>query len=484
MRTKTYPEWVYKYLKPGTNIHPINGKYYLYECKSVYDPVKKRTKKITGKCLGRITKDGFIPSGKRKLEETVKRKIEKPIKVKEYGLCSFIDKHLKEYVSALKKHFPEDYLQILAISYSRFAYNSPLKNVEIRYQQSYMEQMFGKCIINDKVASEVLKRIGNEKDKIESYMKEFVSRKDRLVIDMTHIFSYSRQMEINKIGYNSEHKFDPQVNILYLMSQKRKMPVYYKILPGNIREVKAIKNFIKETEIIEGFIIMDKGFYSEKNIKELEESGIKYIIPLRRDNVLINYKEIKENKFETSAKLFEYQKRPIFGKKIEGKDFDMFIYLDKELKHKEEKEYLCGIFSDPEKFSKEEYNKIRHRFGTIVFITNQKKLSVEKAYHIYKTRNDIEQMFDAQKNVLENDISYMHSIETLEGWMFISHIVLQWYYELYKILNDNNLLHKYSIQDMINILLDVKKVNINGVWYNAEVTNKTANLLDKLKIQL
>lgn len=38
-------EWVKKYIKPGTNVLPTNGHYYLYECKSVYDQVKKKTNK-------------------------------------------------------------------------------------------------------------------------------------------------------------------------------------------------------------------------------------------------------------------------------------------------------------------------------------------------------------------------------------------------------------------------------------------------------
>jgi hypothetical protein len=57
-----YPAWTQKYKEKGLAIHPIGGKYYLYRISSVYDPVKKRAKKITKEYLGRITEeDGLIP---------------------------------------------------------------------------------------------------------------------------------------------------------------------------------------------------------------------------------------------------------------------------------------------------------------------------------------------------------------------------------------------------------------------------------------
>lgn len=36
-------------------------------------------------------------------------------------------------------------------------------------------------------------------------------------------------------------------------------------------------------------------------------------------------------------------------------------------------------------------------------------------------------MFDGMKNVLEADHTYMQNEQTLQGWMFINHITLQWY---------------------------------------------------------
>ena len=57
------PEYVTKYKKPvNTEIKQIRGHWYLYERRNEYDPAIKRSRKKSGKCLGKITESGFVPS--------------------------------------------------------------------------------------------------------------------------------------------------------------------------------------------------------------------------------------------------------------------------------------------------------------------------------------------------------------------------------------------------------------------------------------
>ena len=60
------PDFVAAYIKPvNTEIKCIGGHWYLYERTNVYDPKIKRSRKKSGKCLGKITEAGFIPSKSR-----------------------------------------------------------------------------------------------------------------------------------------------------------------------------------------------------------------------------------------------------------------------------------------------------------------------------------------------------------------------------------------------------------------------------------
>ena len=61
MALKDYPEWVLKHKKKGIELRCIKGKYSAYRVSSKWDPIKKRSKKITGEYLGVITPKGITP---------------------------------------------------------------------------------------------------------------------------------------------------------------------------------------------------------------------------------------------------------------------------------------------------------------------------------------------------------------------------------------------------------------------------------------
>ena len=97
----SHPEWATRYKKPGTELRFIRGCYYLYEYKTVYDQVRKKPKKISGKLLGSITeKQGFISSSKRNLENTIHQKVFKQVKCKEYGVSLLITEKFDIYSKA------------------------------------------------------------------------------------------------------------------------------------------------------------------------------------------------------------------------------------------------------------------------------------------------------------------------------------------------------------------------------------------------
>ena len=60
------PDFILHFQKPeNTEIKHIRGHWYLYERHNKYDPSIKRSRKVSGKCLGRITEQGLIPTKRR-----------------------------------------------------------------------------------------------------------------------------------------------------------------------------------------------------------------------------------------------------------------------------------------------------------------------------------------------------------------------------------------------------------------------------------
>lgn len=106
---------------------------------------------------------------------------------------------------------------------------------------------------------------------------------------------------------------DPQINLLYLYSSKSEMPVYYRVLPGNVREVRAFRNALIEAGLNDAVIVADKGFYSKNDIELLQQEKLKFILPLRRDNTIVDYTHIESNTFKQSDSCFEHEKKGLSG---------------------------------------------------------------------------------------------------------------------------------------------------------------------------
>ena len=85
---------------------------------------------------------------------------------------------------------------------------------------------------------------------------------------------------------------------------------------------------------------------------------------------------------------------------------------------------------------------------------------------------------------MDADHTYMQDSQTLEGWMFVNHLVLQWYQHLYIELKEKQLINKISVNDYIQLLTDVKKIKINDKWYLNEFTQQTQKMIHKLNIKI
>ncbi len=477
-----HPEWATKHKRKGTELRLIGGRYYLYEVTSKWVPELKRSKKITGKLLGRITKeDGFIESDKAKLRKqtlAVSR-----LTVKEYGITFYINNYLKDYQVLLKKHFPDYWRQILVLAYSRMVYHSPMKNTEFHYHHSYMSELYKGLKLSPKQLTVFLREFGTHREQIISFFKEFSGVHNNILFDGTDLLSKSKMMDITQYSKSKKGTYDSLTNLMFAFSVDLQLPLYYRILPGNIKDVKAFKLCLKELDAKDAVVIADKGFYSQKNIEELIGEQLRFIIPLKRDSSLIDYQKIKDGDKKVFDGFFKFHGRVIWYYSYIIDKLKVNLYLDDQLKLEENKDYLTRVETLPEKYSMEGFFQKQYHFGTIAMLHNTDK-KPQEVYINYKSRGQIEEMMDVLKNILEADSSYMQNEQALETWMFINHITLHWYYRIYQLLAKYELTGKYSPMDFILFLKEIRKVKINGVWHLAEITNKTKKILEKLNIPI
>jgi len=468
-----YPEWVTKHRRKGTNISCINGKYYLYAVASVWNREKGRAQMVNKGYLGRITEKGFVP------KEDKYPKIETPVNVKEFGATNVLYEISADIRERLERTFGCDGLTVYAIALMRLLNNCPFKRVELCYRHSFLSELLPSLRLSGKDISGFLRSFGEDRGKISGFMTGTIGEGCHILFDGTSIVSDSEKMKINRLGYNAHKGFAAQINLMYAFSQDEKAPAYYRVIPGNVRDVVAFKLSVEESGISNAVIIADKGFGSEANFSLLEKNNLQYIVPLRRNNSLINYTKLKITDRSAFDGYFMHENRPIWYYTSDG----IMLFLDTELRADEEKSYLQNVKSNTDGYTMEAFYQKQFAFGTIAIKTNMSVTPVE-VYALYKQRREIEQAFDFLKNLLEQDKTFMQNEKSLETWAFINHISLILCYKVYNLLRDKKVISKYSVADFLEHLKYISKVKIGTQWATSEIVKTSRDLLAELNLHI
>ena len=158
------PEWVAKHREPKTEIKCIKGIYYKYSVSYKYNPLKKRTDKISGILLGKITENGFVPSDKNSLRDT---SLNANISIKSAGLSAMFFELLKNEFSEFKKFFSPEIAEVLfAFSMVRWAYNAPIKRTPYYFNHDFCSEYFSVQSISEKTISNTLRRVGENRESV------------------------------------------------------------------------------------------------------------------------------------------------------------------------------------------------------------------------------------------------------------------------------------------------------------------------------
>lgn len=465
------PEEIKK-LKPeeygAVEIRFLNNRYYVYTISSVWDSEKKRAKKVTGKCIGKITEhDGFIPNqhglGILPLYP----------KVMSYGAYEILSQLSGDLENNLRAIFPDIYREICIVARLTLINGGKAKNIARYYQNSSLKELYPDCGISENTANTLAKKIGMRPGDVDAFLNQYSSdvAGHKLLFDGTHIFTRAD---------DSDHSKNPQIRLLYIFDKDTYMPIFYRMIPGNIVDKKA---FI-ETQCSNSVIIADKGFYSKPNVSFLMEHKLKFILPLQSNTSMIS-KEFDED--ETDKKFdgaFTYKKRVVKYKVNECGDKGNYIYIFRDEKRKMDAEYryLERLAADVDVSEEENVN----RRGVFAFCSNIQD-SAENIYLSYKERWDIEQCFDYMKNNVVTSASYKRSNEELAGWSFLNHISLLYFYGLIRAIRNSDLRGDITPEDVLDIGRNIYRVK--DYFYDkkariSELTDNDGKILKALGVDI
>lgn len=500
---------------------------YVYESVSYWDKEKKqaRNKKI---CVGKLDPNGsFIPSNRLKPEQAAVRDPVVTASAEVVGPLIILDTITDQLGlrKLLKSCFPQQYQQILMMAYYLTSTGEPLSHCET-WCKSHAPSFSGS--LTSQRISEILHSISiDEKQTFLGKWMKAVLEEDYLCYDITSVSSYSELNEYIKYGHNRDKEKLPQLNLGVLFGQKGRLPVYYERTPGNITDVSTLHtllNNFKALEVKSLHYIMDKGFYSKKNVDELVSSKSKFLVSVPLNNKWVQraiddihqsihgpdgYRKLDGEVIYVHSRLHPWEPSRrrcylhlYYNAHARAKAVDQFTEELMEYKQELESKKLVSehqkaydtyfvVKTSPKRGRKVTYNGeaisqyISRYAGFQALFSNGIKDPLE-ALQIYRDKDVVEKCFDDLKNQLDMKRLRMHSSATVDGRLFVQFIALIYISALRKEMRKSALIERYTVRELIQEMNTLTKIKYSGKYGNilTEVTKPQREILKCLNIEL
>jgi len=518
-------------MKSTIRIKKINGKEYWYEDTPYYDKEKKQIRHKS-KYLGKNI------SGKPvKVREKLKHNPDllitsTPRQSFNYGellpLLTIIndlqiDIHLDELVDEMEKDM------LITLSINRIVRPTAMHNIKTWYEGSALSLEYPQLPVTSQNISELLKRIGDSgiPSMFMGKMMQQLGTKSTLMYDITSLSSYSKLIDIFEYGYSRGDPSLPQINLSMIMDKNLGIPVMYDIYPGSIVDVTTLKNTILKLEAygVEDYtLVMDRGFFSAGNLKELLNDNLSFIMPATY--ALKSVKELMskaQKEVQSPQYLQKFNKKPIFvkpitltldGSKVEGYCYynpkreqderntfysrlhDIIEYVQEKAipnwkkpvaafkeRAKEMANYLKWSVADNHFEVTIKKNAVTQRVNRMgcFFIFYKGEFDWMTCLSTYRERDIIEKGFDTLKNDLQALPLNAKTESTIRGLLFVNYLSLIVRMRLINQMRECGLLKNYTVEKLLLELEKIKKIQLaNEDVVVTEITKKQNDILDVL----
>jgi transposase len=396
-----------------------------------------------------------------------------------YG-SSFVLEKITERLkikSALKAAFGGDSNDILALSFAIACQDSRLYMLQQWFDTNFCK--YSSRNLSSGRISEFLPKISFEKRNV--FFTEWIkiaNENEYLAYDITSISSYAKNIDSVEFGYNRDCENLPQINLGLLYGENSRIPLYYRMFDGGVKDVNTIDNLLvalSSYNIGKIKFVMDKGGYSRENVDIMCEKGHIFSISVPFNNnwsrgIVEKNCDIKDHSYYSATHL-RYCKSveaDYYGRKLRA-----FIYFDPkeeaeqvmaiEARVHEGKALLGGLKEKQEsvegkKYSKSQVDNIINKHealfdiekvpignkrakdslytinyslnkgryqsatstsGYMVVISNDYEKTSEEILTIYREKDVAEKAFDDAKNLLDADRLHIHTREAAEGKLFL-----------------------------------------------------------------
>ena len=360
---------------------------------------------------------------------------------------------------------------------------------------------------------------------------QLIREKEYIAIDITSISSYSEQINACEWGYNRDGENLPQVNICMLFGENSKLPVYQTVYSGSLRDVSTLKATLSEFSALTGatdiMIVMDKGFFSAKNVNMLLGKGegslscrfllsVPFTTKFAKDQLESERKDIDslDNVVLTNgAPIRGICKLRAWGS---GKKLNTHVFFNPEKAVIERNELFGYVTSlakraavepDNEKLSAEykKYLIVRRSqhaengvtvniredvvlkeletVGWFILLSNHIE-DVQIAYDVYRMKDVVEKGFLKYKNNLGLDRLRVHGDERMQNKVFVAFIALIIASAIHETMKERDLYKVMTFDRLILTLAKLKSAYVNGKTILRPLTKEQTEIFKAYGIPL
>lgn len=495
----------------------IKGTTYVYHATGYWDKQKHqaRQKRI---CLGKKDPNTgkLIPSKSQT----------PPRACRDYGVY-YVLKTIAQKIGlthVLQDVFPELWQRILTCAFYEVSEKRPLYLCESWTESTQTDT---DEILTSQRISDLLKEIGTQEHKRFAFFRTWAKHRaeqEYIAFDITSISSYSQLIEAVEYGYNRDREDLPQINLGMLFGQTSLLPVFYTIYQGSIRDVTTLSNmiaFAEHLDLHDVRYVMDKGFFSTRNVVEMLEKHLQFHISVPFTMLLAkNLVRAFETEIPRAPHSFLINGEVLYGLKsqvtIQDRPLIAHLIFDERKRVEAKEKYLKQLLEveaqireghdmeDHEGMRRfRKFLRIKKSGKRLVIKRDEKKISEAlrhkgylvilsnctadppEAVQLYRAKDAVERAFDNIKNELDMKRLRVHSDDAMRGRLFVAFLSLILYSWINKRMREKNLYASYTQEELFRELKRIKVVELSeDRRLLTELSKKQKDILKALGIPL
>jgi transposase len=430
----------------------------------------------------------------------------------------------------LKIYFPDTWKQMLSIAWYLILEERNSLSRFSKWSKTHRHP-YGEDISSPR-SSDLFAAI--DEDRIQKFFSSQVKRRletEYLAYDSTSVSTYSKAIALARRGKNKEHDLLDQINLSLVFGQSSRLPVCYRIMPGNITDVKTVTKLIQDLATMgmgKVKLVMDRGYYSAENMSALYRKHYKFLIAAKTSlkyiktmidenqdsicsvenylpqqdvyalsqriwwNVSGTFASEGEVKRKMYVHLYYNEDKAGLERRVHHRKI---LKLQKELEeHREQKLHASlyeryFIVKDTPKRGRSV--TIRHNvvksdeqyYGFFALLSNCITDKVE-ALSIYRTKDCVEKAFGNLKERLGLRRPGVSTELHLQGKIFVQYLALIILSKIQKSMRDKKLYADYTLYSLLDELDVIEYYEYPGkLGHWGEITKKQQALFESLEVQ-